>query len=615
MFLAACTEDVSFEEKDMIKDVGPMRIEVTDEFSTAATRADYSGFPATTFETNDAIGVYAFDGSSYVASNIRFVKQSDGSWTPDEDIPYDAGYTYYAYFPYRSTVYSLSTSGTVDAVETKFASFISDASNYFWQADQSTKAGFTYSNLMIAKGVNDVENSTVKFTMKHKRGLAVFYDEDATTVTFTGNIPYILGESGYFLMKPSGSAYFTDETGTYPLYAPAGEYVSHSVIIPWVDLGLPSGLLWAKRNIGAESVESKGKYFMWGNVNGYYPEDRYVWNNSNYASTIGSTLTEDIKPNATEDAARAIMGGVWRIPTRSEYDELVNGTDQEWLAINGIYGRKFMKKTDHSVFIFIPAGENGNGSTQPSGNTWCNYWSSSYDNSETAWAFRSSSSAVIKTSSVVGYEGRRYLGFNIRAVCNIYYPGRNGAFVYTTDDKFYTADEWTVALSAGTVSNDDVVGVAVISGEHRFVIAKSSLGRKAIYKSNTACAGAVSVASGDGVRGHYGGEDDTVLMVASYGSSSTYAAGAATAYTFANGKSGYLASGGEWYQAYRYKSMVDACMTACGGTAIETDYTLWSSTYQINSYYTFFRMEWNTGGLGTNTVTYERYVRPFCSLD
>ena len=77
--LASCTEDIY--QNDVTNTVNPdgLRIEVVDEFAKAATRADYSGFPVTEFEEGDAIGVYAFNGSSYVSSNVKFTKQSAAS--------------------------------------------------------------------------------------------------------------------------------------------------------------------------------------------------------------------------------------------------------------------------------------------------------------------------------------------------------------------------------------------------------------------------------------------------------------------------------------------------------------------------------------------------------
>ena len=222
VLLAACTEDI------VTDNLSNLKVEICDG-SGSTTRADYSGFPSTSFETGDAIGVYAFDGSSYVYSNVKFIKQSDGSWLPDGATPkFKTDYTYYAYFPWRSTVYTPSTSGTVDDVDTKFSSFISDASNYFWKADQSTKADFTYSNLMIAKGTVTAA-PTVKFTMAHKRGLAVFNGTGAASAEFTGNIPFLVGATRQFLMKPATSTSFTDDFDSFSLTADAGEYVNKSI--------------------------------------------------------------------------------------------------------------------------------------------------------------------------------------------------------------------------------------------------------------------------------------------------------------------------------------------------------------------------------------------------
>lgn len=216
-----------------IDDGKSIQIEVTDEFAEAATRADYSGFPATTFEEGDAIGVYAFNGSSYVSSNIKFTRQSNGTWTPASAVVYNPDYTYYAYFPWRSSTYSVSASGTLDAIDTKFSLFITDASNYFWQTNQSTKDNFTASNLMIAKGIV-TGTRTVKFTMQHKRGLAIigsaqnkWYYSDATstkyelTQVFSGNIPYVEGSTQYFLLKPNT----TTSVGGLSLRAGAGKYM------------------------------------------------------------------------------------------------------------------------------------------------------------------------------------------------------------------------------------------------------------------------------------------------------------------------------------------------------------------------------------------------------
>ena len=213
----ACNEsdEIADINNGRVDDGQSIKIEVTDEFAQAATRANYTGFPATTFEEGDQIGVYAVNTSNAtVSSNVAFTRQSDGSWTPASTVVYNPDYTYYAYFPYKSSVPSFVPGGS--SADGKFANFLN--SNTFWVANQSTKANFTTSNLMWAEGIV-TGTRTVKFTMQHKRGLAIisnavnqwYYTDAAGTKyslspVFSGNIPYVDANDAsgtrYFLLKP-----------------------------------------------------------------------------------------------------------------------------------------------------------------------------------------------------------------------------------------------------------------------------------------------------------------------------------------------------------------------------------------------------------------------------
>ena len=65
---------------------------------------------------------------------------------------------------------------------------------------------------------------------------------------------------------------------------------------------------------------------------------------------------DNLKPEF--DAARAIMKGDWRMPTQTDFQELLGGTTNEWIADynnTGVSGRKFTSKADTSKYIFIPA--------------------------------------------------------------------------------------------------------------------------------------------------------------------------------------------------------------------------------------------------------------------
>lgn len=224
--LAACTNDEDYSE---IENPNALIIEVTDEFAQKATRVDYSGFPVTTFEEGDAIGVYALSGTTAIASNVKFTKQADGSWLPASAVVYNPDYTYYAYYPWVSSTPTFSNSGS--GADGKFANFTNNST--FWKADQSSKANFTASNLMWAQGVM-TGTRTVKFTMVHKRGLAIidgavnqwYYANNTSTKysltpVITGNIPYTLDGTRYFLMYPNT---LTSVAGL-SLRAAAGKYM------------------------------------------------------------------------------------------------------------------------------------------------------------------------------------------------------------------------------------------------------------------------------------------------------------------------------------------------------------------------------------------------------
>ncbi len=89
----------------------------------------------------------------------------------------------------------------------------------------------------------------------------------------------------------------------------------------YVDLGLPSGLLWAVCNVGAEKMEAYGDYFAWGETE---PKDNYDWNTLKYWDYDVNYVTKYnyddglVTLEAEDDAATANWGGAWRTPKRVE---------------------------------------------------------------------------------------------------------------------------------------------------------------------------------------------------------------------------------------------------------------------------------------------------------
>ena len=131
-----------------------------------------------------------------------------------------------------------------------------------------------------------------------------------------------------------------------------------------VDLGLPSGIKWASFNLGASAPEEYGDYFAWGEVErkNSYSWYSYKWSNGDTSEltkyntkTSCGTVDNKIQLVSEDDAAHAILGASWRMPTRSELQELINNCTCTWTTLNGVNGiRIFGTKegyTDNSIFI------------------------------------------------------------------------------------------------------------------------------------------------------------------------------------------------------------------------------------------------------------------------
>lgn len=202
-----------------------------------------------------------------------------------------------------------------------------------------------------------------------------------------------------------------------------------------VDLDLPSGTLWAKGNIVPNGsggykvgVETDyGAYVSWGNVTPHFSsdgstfDDSYDFGSSNtgpYAQTPGASIQfvtqdkqADFAPDSGNDAARELLGGSWRMPTATEFKELYDNTDNEWATVNGVNGRKFMKKTDHSVYVFFPAAGYGNNTTLEGRESNGDYWTSSIYSIGRAFNLFLNRTSVSSQS-----DNNRYSGFSVRAV-------------------------------------------------------------------------------------------------------------------------------------------------------------------------------------------------------
>lgn len=114
----------------------------------------------------------------------------------------------------------------------------------------------------------------------------------------------------------------------------------------FVDLGLPSGLLWATCNVGSETPEQIGDYYAWGETQ---TKSNYSLSTYQYASNAISL--SDIS-GTQYDAARVNWGGEWRMPSRNEVAELTSNCSRKDTTINGQSG--LLLRGANGNYIFIP---------------------------------------------------------------------------------------------------------------------------------------------------------------------------------------------------------------------------------------------------------------------
>ena len=192
----------------------------------------------------------------------------------------------------------------------------------------------------------------------------------------------------------------------------------------FVDLGLPSGTLWATCNIGAENPEDYGDYFAWGETEGYDSgKTTFSWSTYKWCEGSSSTMTkyctdsdrgyngftdDKTELDLEDDAAYVNWGPAWRMPSYEQFRELINSsyTTTEWTTLNGVNGRKITsKKTGNS--IFLPAAGNRNDSSLYHDGSDGNYWSRTLnsDYPYDAWYLYFYSSPVT-TGSDYRYRGR-----------------------------------------------------------------------------------------------------------------------------------------------------------------------------------------------------------------
>lgn len=173
---------------------------------------------------------------------------------------------------------------------------------------------------------------------------------DLYGVTTSGN--YLHSQLNTWVNDHSNKGHYRKWTNeNFPSFDGYAEPVEVTDSKNFVDLGLPSGLLWATTNVGANRPEESGYYYAWGEIT----PNKSLYDATTYTDPNVSNIS------GTEyDAAYITSGGKYRIPTYAEFIELINYCTWEYTQVNSINGYKVIGANGNSIFLPFVGGKEDN---------------------------------------------------------------------------------------------------------------------------------------------------------------------------------------------------------------------------------------------------------------
>lgn len=190
------------------------------------------------------------------------------------------------------------------------------------------------------------------------------------------------------------------------------------------------------------------------------------------------------------------------------------------------------------------------------------------------------------------------------------YSNYRGVYIEDVEGCLYTKDEWDGSKTAN--------GIAVLTDNCRFVIALQDAHTSTCmwggYKKNVS--GIANATDTSKARADYAGASNTDIIINELsGFNDNYVTGAPAAeyckaFTFPNGKKGYLGAAGEWQAALDNKAAIVSALSKCGGSVL-SDYYWTSTPYTQNRSWDIY---WDSGSLGNDNKVSSYYVRAFSTL-
>lgn len=228
-----------------------------------------------------------------------------------------------------------------------------------------------------------VEYSTQSTFQEKKRVSA----EGLTGRSFSIRLSALRPETKYYYRTFVGSSAFS-----FDYYGEVKSFTTKKMTEAnkYVDLGLPSGTLWATVNVGANSPDEYGYYFAWGETTPKedYSWDTYKWCNgglgnlTKYCTSSGyGTADNKTELDAADDAATANWGAQWRMPTSTQFRELLSECNWTWTSMNGVNGLLVSSKRNEKSLFLPAAGFRRGGSLYGAGTTHGGFWSRTLESS------------------------------------------------------------------------------------------------------------------------------------------------------------------------------------------------------------------------------------------
>ena len=228
------------------------------------------------------------------------------------------------------------------------------------------------------------------------------YDIACSGVGTTSSPCVITAPAGFNFGVSTSGSYFKWKSGYFKL-------ASSSDTHQYVNLGLPSGTLWATCNVGASAPEGYGNYYAWGETS---TKSSYSWSNYLYCSGSQSSC-QDLGTHiagTSYDAAKKNWGSGWVMPTLDQANELLSKCTVSLATVNGVAGLRFKGPNGNTIF-FPMAGYKYDSNYSAKG-TQCYIWTDTKDivtkyayKSMALYLERSSSSAKANTTAAPRRSG------------------------------------------------------------------------------------------------------------------------------------------------------------------------------------------------------------------